>query len=351
VRHFAIFKVGRFPIWGLMAQCEQTTLYFDVTSEAEQIGFIDLSSSMTAANRVQYHQVSAKGKPQCFRVRIRALKGDVTFNGLSKQFMICNAVKQTCAGWKAQLRHAGVKLKDLSPAGRRARFGLSRFQINTNPRTVLGVDDPVHELSALNLKARLKPGGNFHFSTYNSTDGEDTVSVSQYAAGVPGAQAMAANQVTQVTVTDGAGTETNLPLVMTGNSPTEFSVLKNYMDARRQSPTFSEDTPGPDGHSQMLNLFSVAEELSDDIVEGVEHYMDYKPYSPDDSNNTFDEEVQLCQVSSLTAGTVPAGAGITTSDHYPPVEDIIDVPLGLLSIDADSASCNIQIDVLAIYEM
>jgi len=338
-------------MWGLMAQCEQTTLYFDVTSEAEQAGFIDLSSSLTAANRVQYHQVSAKGKPKCFRVRVRALKGGIIFNGLSKQFMVCNAVKQTCAGWKAQLKHAGVNLKDLSSAGRRARFGLSRFQINENPRTVVGVDDPVFELSALNLKARSKPGGNFWFSTYNSTDGEDTVQVTQYAGAVPGVAVMAANQVTQVTVTDGAGNENNLPLVMTGNSPTEFSVLNNYLDARRQSPTFSEDTPGPDGHSQMLNLFSVAEELSDDIVEGVEHYMDYKPYTPDHSGNIFDEEVQLAQISSLTGGSVPVAPGATTSDHYPPLEDIIDVPLGLLALTADSSSCQIQVDVLAIYEM
>jgi len=332
-----------------MAQCEQTTLYFDVTSEGERVGFIDLSSSMTAANRKQYHQVSGDGSALCYRVRVRAIKGGIAFNGLAKQFMICNAVKQTCAGWKAQLKHAGVKLRDLSPAGRRARFGLSRFQISENPRTELGVDDPVFELSALNLKARAKPGGNFWFSTYNSTDGEDTVSVTQYAGAVPGAAVMAANQVTQVTVTDGAGVETNLPLVMTGSSPTEFSVLNNYMDARRQAPTFSEDTPGPDGHSQMLNLFSVAEELSDDIVEGVEHYMDYKPYTPDHSGNIFDEEVELCSVASSITNS-PIAPDVVTP-LYPPGEDVIDVPLGLLQIVADSTSCNIQVDVLAIYEM
>ena len=351
IRIFGIFKSHHFPIWGLMAQCEQTTLYFDVTSEDEQAGFIDLSSSMTSANRVQYHQVAGNGRPKCFRVRVRAIKGDITFSGLSKQFMICNAVKQTCAGWKAQLKHAGVKMSNLSPAGRRARFGLSRFQINENSRIEFGVADPVFELSDLNLKARTAPGGPFHFTTYNSTDGEDAVSVSQYAAAAPDAFKMAANQVTQVTVTDGAGTETNLPLVMTGVSPTEFSVLKNYMDARRQSPSFSEDTPGPDGHSQMLNLFSVAEELSDDIVEGIEHYMDYKPYTPDHTNNVYSDPVELGRVSSSTSGTVPAGAGATTSSHYPMVDDIIDVPLGLLQIAADSASCNIQVDVLAIYEM
>jgi len=328
-----------------MVQCEQTTMYYDVDSEALQSGFIDLSSSMTAANRKQYHQVSAKGDALCYRVRVRAIKGSITFNGLSKQFMTCNAVKQTCAGWKAQLRHAGVKIKDLSPSGRRARFGLSRFQINENPRTVLGVDDPVFELSDLNMEPRLKPGGSWFFSTYQSTDGEDTVQVTQYAGVVPGAFNMAANQVTQVTVTDGAGVERNVALVMTANDPNHFSVLNNYLAARRQSDVFSENTPGPGGHSEMLNLFSVAEELSDDIVEGVEHYMDYKPYTPDGQNNTFDQEVELCRVSSSTATVLPS------VNQYPPLEDIIDAPLGLLSISADSDSCNIQVDVMAIYEM
>jgi hypothetical protein len=353
---FRNFYTQPLPHMGLMAQCEQTTLYFDVTSEAEQAGYIDLSSAMTAANRKQYHQVARNGKALCYTVRVRAIKGQVTFKGLSSAFITCNAVKQAGAGWKAQLRHAGVKLKDLSPMGRRPRFALTRFQQQINNRTELGVDDPVFEISAINLKPLQAPGGAGWFSTYTSTDGK---SVSYHSFATPTVDNISANQVTQVTVTDGAGTESNRPMVMCGNGPSEFSVLEQYMKARRQTPDVSIDTPGPDGHSEMLNLFSIAEELSDDIVEGVEHYMDYKPYTPDHETNNFDDMIQLGNVSSTTSGTgtstneTPTTGNTSTSEvtNYPPSTDIFEVPLGMMELAADSASCNLQVDVLAIYEM
>jgi hypothetical protein len=320
-----------------MAQCEQKLLYFDVASEADRGGFLDLSSAVTAANRVQYHQVSQSGAALCYRVRLTAIKGDFVLTGLSSAFITCNAVKQASAGWKAQLKHAGVKLRDLSPMGRRARFGLSRHQITENERLVVGVPDPVFEISAINLQPLRAPGGSKYFSTYTSTDDK---SVSYHSFPAPTVDDLAANQVTQVTVTDGAGAESNLPMVMTGSVSGEFNVLNEYMNARRQSPDVSIDTPGPDGHSAMLNLFSIAEEMSDDIIEGVEHYMDYKPYTPDHSTNTHDETIQLGEISSVTSAIV----------QYPPQSVVVDAPLGLIGLAA-TASSNLQVEVLAIYEM
>lgn len=296
---------------------------------------------MTAANRKQYHQVSGGGDALCYRVAVTALEGTFTITGLNSQYLICNSVKQTVKGWKAQMRHAGIKLKDLPSWGRRPRFGLESAQIVENPRTVLGVDDPVFEISDLNLEPKLIPAGvTSWFTTYNSTDGTDPVAVSYHASATSGPARMAANQVTQVTITDGAGAESNVPLVMTGNAAGEFSVIREYFRARRELPSADLGTPGPDGHSQMLNLFSVAEEMSDDIVEAVEHYMDFKPYTPETATNSFDDLVQLCKVSTATSAAL----------QYPPVTDIIDVPLGLMKIVAADNSV-FQIDVLAIYEM
>lgn len=324
-----------------MAQCEQTRLFFDIDGESQASkSYIDLAAAMSAANRKQYHQVSGGGDALCYRVAITALDGTFTITGLNSQYLICNSVKQTAKGWKAQMRHAGIKLRDLPSWGRRPRFGLESAQIVVNPRTVLGVDDPVYELSDLNLEPTLTPNGNDWFNTYNSTDGSDPVAVSYHAAAAPGVSRMAANQVTQVTVTDGTGTESNVPLVMTGGVASEFSVIREYFRARRELPSVDLGTPGPDGHSQMLNLFSVAEEMSDDIVDAAEHYMDFKPYTPETSTNTFDELVQYCVVSNATSA----------SFQYPPVSDVIDVPLGLMKIVAADDS-KFQIDVLAIYEM
>ena len=90
----------------------------------------------------------------------------------------------------------------------------------------------------------------------------------------------------------------------------------------------------------MLNLFSIAEEMSDDIVDGIDDYMDWKPYTPDHIPNKFDE---------LTlGGTVDAGTSATS--QYPTNSVVVDIPLGLAKLDGDDDTV-FRFDVLAIYEM
>ena len=121
----------------------------------------------------------------------------------------------------------------------------------------------------------------------------------------------------------------------------EFNVITNYMKARRQTPDVSIDTPGPEEGAEMLNLFSVAEEMSDDIVDGVEEYMDWKPYTPDTAANAkFDHLVEGASISADT----------TTTSQYPPRQEVFDAPLGLLMVTATDGDYY-RIDVQAIYEM
>ncbi|HIA03812.1 MAG TPA: hypothetical protein EYN66_18225, partial [Myxococcales bacterium] len=314
-----IFKEGHFPYWGLMAQCEQTTIYFD-HGESVLTSYIDLSSAMTAANRKQYHQVSTDGAALCYRVMVTAVKGNWRFEHMTNSFMLCNAVKQTAAGWKAQLRHAGIKLRNLPPYGKRPRFGLETAAITRNRRTDSGVDDVIWENSALTLSPLIAPGGNSFFSPYENVEGV-TVHYQSLAAGAT-KDDVSANQVSTVTVTDGAGTQQNEPLVLSGAYSVggEFNVIGEYLRARRQTPDTAFDQPGPVSDAAMLNLFSVAEESSDDIIEGIEDTMDYKPYTPDHKSNHFDETVQGGQVDSATSATTA----------YPPNTMIMDVPLGIL---------------------
>ncbi len=320
-----------------MAQTEQKTLYFDCTTEAEQNGYIDLSSALTAANRKQYHQVSTSGNPLCYRIMVTAIKGDWTFRHLNNSFLVGNAVKQTVKGWKAQLRHGGVKLKDLPPYGRRPRFALEKNQHTLNQRLDAGVADDVWQISAINLEPLTSPGGSGWFGTYVATDG---VSIAYRSVASPDKDNVAANQITMVTVTDGAGTEANLPLTMAGGQVSEFNVIREYLKGRRQSPDVAIDAPGIAEDSQMLNLFSIAEEMSDDIVDAVDGTLDYKPYTPDDHTNSFDDLVQGAQINSVTSAT----------SAYPMVSAVMDVPLGMLGISA-SNDTNLQVDVLSIYEM
>jgi len=301
-----------------MAQCEQKTLYYEADEEHLETGYVDLASSMTAANRKQHHQVGRDGTSKFYRVMVTAVKGTVVFSHMQNSFLICNAVKQTTLGWKAQLRHAGIKLKDLPPYGKRPRFSLETGAHTVNSVGLVG--EEIFTISSSHPSPKISPGGDSFFTDYVATDG-DTI---QYQSRIPNAPPVAgthaANMITQVTVTDGAGAEDNEPLVLVGQVvANQFNVIHEYLQARRGTPDVSIDTPGPAVDSPMLNLFSVAEEMSDDIVEGIEDYMDWKPYTPDKSTNVFDELTEGCTVSALT----------TATSQFPPNSAIMDVPLGL----------------------
>jgi len=324
-----------------MAQCEQKKAYFEIEDGDHATGFIDLAAVATAMNRKQYHQVASSGNPNCYRVRVTALKGGTTFKTIQNQFLICRAVKQVGEGWKAQMRHAGIKLRDLPPYGRRPRFALEKNGVSKNTLGISG--EIMYENSALHLQPCMDiAASNYYFETYNSTDGKQIRFRYHNQADV-----ICANQVTQVTVTDGAGVESNQPLVICGDVATEFNVINEYLRARRQTPDMSIDTPGPSEDSDMLNLFSTAEEMSDDIIDAVDEYMDYKPYTPDKwtgalgSNvNTYDDLFDACEVNQTTDAT----------SQHPYASEVIDVPLGLLKVASTDQNL-FAIELLAIYEM
>lgn len=311
-------------------------MWFDHgTGSEEDDKYIDLAAALTAANRKQYHQVSSDGKALKYLIRITCTKGTTKASTLQNSFMIGNATKMVTKGWKAQLRHAGVKLRDLPPYGRRPRFALENKAFYGNLQDA-GTGETIFEISDLHLEPKTSNGGADYFVTYTSTDGKSVRYHSGMAASTTN---IAANMVTQVVVTDGAGTESNVALNMAGGAG--FPVIVEYLKSRRSTPDVSIDTPGPNQDSDMLNLFSIAEELSDDIIEGVTEYMDWKPYTPDTaSGNSWDELVEAGTVSTVTSAT----------SQYPPVSYDCEVPLGLLKIAHDQSG-SFRIDVLAIHEM
>jgi len=324
---------------GHMAQMEQTKIYFTVQSLAEETGFVDTASAMTACNHKQYHHVARDGQALCYRLLVTAIKGTWTLSGAPHGFPTANAVKKTSAGWKAQLRHSGIKMRDLPTYGRRPRFALSRFGVVSNQVAI--ADEEIFEISAGHLQPLQGPGGSKWFTDYESSDGMD-VSYRGLAAQALGS--LAANQVTQVTVTDQSTTpETSAqkPLVLLGTTAPEFSVVSEWMKSRRGVETFSEDTPGMEADSELANLFSVSEEYSDEVIGGVEEYMDWQPYQGSVAlNSPWVRDTEYCTISSATAVDV----------QYPLNSAVIDVPLGLFSLTASDDS-HLMVDVLAIYEM
>jgi len=310
-------------------------MYFN---QADTTNYLDLASCVTAANRKQYHQVARSGNPNCFTIRVTAISGSgLEFFTLQNQFATCRAVKQVGEGWKAQLRHGGIKLRDLPPYGRRPRFALEAGSYTRDITGILG--ETIWVISAEHSAPKMSPDGDAFFGVYTATDG---MLVYYKMLPTPTSGSIAANHITQVTVTDGDGAEHNVPLVMVGDAVSnEFNVITNYMKARRGSPDVSIDTPGPTEGSEMLNLFSVAEEMSDDIVDAIEEYMDWKPYTTDTAPNAkFDHLVLAAEVTQETEPDI----------FYPPSSMVLDVPLGLLKV-VGTANDDYRIDVLAIYEM
>jgi len=324
-----------------MAQCEQKIAYFKAQVEGEEAGYLDLAAVATAMNRKQYHQVANSGNPNCYRIRVTAIKGGVTFKTIQNQFLICRAVKQVGEGWKAQMRHAGIKLRDLPPYGRRPRFALDAGGFESNTLGISG--ETMMENSSVHLDPCMDIAASIsYFYTYNSTDGKQIRFRHHNQTDV-----IAANQITQVTVTDGAGVESNQPLVICGDVAAEFNVIREYLSARRQTPDMSIDTPGPSEDSDMLNLFSTSEEMSDDIIDAVDDYMDYKPYTPDKWSgalgtnlNTYDELFDACSIDQ----------GTTATAQWPYPTEVIDAPLGLIKLKT-STDAQFSVELLAIYEM
>jgi len=335
-----------------MAQMEQTKIYFDVSNEDERVGHVDMAAVMTACNHKQFHHVSGDGTALCYSLLVTAIKGNVVFNSAPHGFPTANAVKKTSAGWKAQMRHAGIRTKDLPTYGKRARYALDRDAVT--PNTVFEAGELIFENSSIHLEPKMDPGGNKWFPSYTASDG---TRVRFKGLATPLVGEIAANQVTQVTVTDQSvtpETSSQMPLVLLGTVAGNFSVIDEWLNSRRSKESYSEETPGIQADSAMANLFSISEEQSDEVIGGVEEYMDWRPYLTDTINKPWTNLVQLAVIdSSLTSVTeqdplLPEVKSVVPL--YPSNSAIIDVPLGLFRIFAD-ASAIFQVDVLAIYEM
>ena len=342
-RQFGVFhKVNN--LWpspcGVMAQAEQTRLFFknDSDSGTRQI---DLAAAMTAANRVQYHQTTAKGHAQAYAVRVTAIKGSTTVKAAQNTFCTANAVTMVCAGDDTQLRHVGISKKDKATYGKRCRFALNgssyiedtvNFSESPDGAFVLSENhlDPYCDTSFVTTSQYFKSSG------YLADDGNQIFYKDPGTAVQLGE--ITANQITSVVVGDGD----EQPLVLlTGaaSGSDSFNVIPEYRSGRARPSDVDDDKLIPTG--KMATLFATAEETSDEIAATVRDFMQYKPYIPDDdAANAFDELTELGVIDSVTSATA----------QYPHnmIEGI--APLGLLSIDT-AQNNTFMIDVLAIYEM
>ena len=306
---------------------EQKRLYFQTT---EGDLYLDLAACLSASNRKQYHQMKRDGTPMCYSFTISTPDvtnvKSATVSALAPSWTTRNAAKMAAIGWKKQLKAAGVRLSDLPTYGKRARFALEAAATAeytlTSGKKVQGLAN--------------------EFSPQNSTNGELFTSYTD-AAGDQ-IDFKEANTVLTVAVTDATGTTTDQVMCMSGSAAGDFNVIDEYLGARRQQDTVSEDTPGPSSTNKMTSLFSTAEEMSDDIIAAVEDYQDNRPYNINDA-----DDLHMIGKFGIVAdpGLISPGQG--KPQLTPAVSG--EAPLGLVKVEGFDTNDTFIVDVHAIYEM
>jgi len=304
-----------------MAQIAQKRLYFKIgassTSENDATDvYLDIAAALTAVNRKQYHQFSASGEPLCYTVTISDIR---TAKGLHlctapNTWTTRNASKKTAVGWKAQLKHSGIRLSELPTYARRFRCAYDSGAISG--------------LTGQSLTSHLVPDGcdgTRLFTPYDAPDGD---AVNYFAT----------NEVVLLPVKGEAGPDMRSCL-LGATAANDFGMIHEYLKSRRNMREETDmSTEFPDADGFMNTLYAVSEEMADDVVDAVDDYNISRPYT---------------EVNASEAMT-----GAITVASTPNFQATFSAPLGLIKFTApagQSSALNEDdefiIDVEAVYEM
>jgi hypothetical protein len=306
-----------------MAQIAQKRLYFkcgpvaasDPTQNAPKDVYIDIAACLTAVNRKQYHQVTAKGDPLCYTVTVTNIHSDapLRFCTAPNTWTTANAVKKTAVGWKEQMKNSNIRMSELPTYARRFRAAFNFRSVDP------GVDTQI-------LKDHMCPDGcntDRLFTPYYAPD-SSTITYEN------------ANDVTLLALDDDALGDYKAVLVgntSSGAGGRFFGMIYEYLKSRRNMREESDPTTEfPDTDGLMNTLFATSEELADDVTGAVDEYMRARPYSEHDASLAM----WAAQVTEATT-------------NY---RETFSAPLGLIALDSSWAEDDeFIIDVEAVYEM
>jgi hypothetical protein len=309
------------PHVGYMAQIAQKRLYFTYGTAADENQvtdvYIDIAACLTAVNRKQYHQCTASGDPLCYTVTVSNLKSakPLEFCTAPNTWTTRNAAKKTAVGWKAQLKHAGIRLSELPTYARRFRcaYEYGAHSAGANQQS---------------LSNHLVPDGcdgKRLFTTYDAPDGTAVT----YAT---------SNEIVMVSVAEDADPTQAYRMSLLGDTNagnTSFGMIYEYLKSRRNMREETDmTTEFPDADGLMNTLFAVSEELADDVVGAVDDFNISRPYTETDAS-------------------LPMKAAYTVSDTTN-FQETFNAPLGLIKITGGFAPTDADaffIDVEAVYEM
>jgi len=308
-----------------MAQIEQKRLFFKIQAAASDTEndtadiYLDLAAALTAVNRKQYHQVKSNGNPLCYSVTI-------TNVGTAKPLEVIiapntwttrNAAKKTAVGWKAQMKHAGIKLRDLPTYARRFRCA---FDIDA-------VDPDVNQQHLQNHLCPDGSDGTILFDPYISPDGGSVTYDN-------------ANDIVLLPISEDDPDEAyKACLVGPTNGPAMvFGMIHEFLLSRRNMREETDmSTEFPASTGLMNTLYAVSEELADDVVAAVDAYSITRPYT---ESNAIEPVMAVVNLSTTSTGV--------------PNSFSFEAPLGLMKFTSSfgwSGDDAFLIDVHAIYEM
>ncbi len=330
-----------------MAQSEVGQLLFNVTSGNEN--YIDLSSALTAANRKQFHQVTRKGVPLCYDVFVEHLTSSsagtaVQYLTASNNWTVRNAVVKMSAAWKHQLKEAGIRMRDISKYGRRIRIAFDEGMSVSGSGTMTDVMTPIGLKVSDGTAVEL-------FEDYKTPAG-DVVSYES------------ANEFTRVAIPDelGAGDSAEMNLALLGFSDAVgannyFGVVDEYLGSRGgivDKPDSSSQTPDP--LNMLQSMFSSTQPSTDEVIEAIEDYQEYRPYADgeNDATATPPSASNLCVTAHYPGDTTASFAPDTSSGAAAsgPASGInLLCPLGLIKINSTANKDRFLITVRAVYEM
>lgn len=311
--------------------------------------YIDLSSALTAANRKQYHQVTRKGVPLVYDCLVEHVVGaaegaQVQYLTASNNWTVRNAVVKMSAAWKHQLKEAGIRMRDISKYGRRIRIPLDAGMSTSGtgsmgdillPYGVSVSDGAVEEL----------------FETYTTPAGDSVT----YGS---------ANEFTRVAIPDeqGAGDSAEMNLALLGYSDAVgannyFGVVDEYLGSRggiTDKPDSSSQTPDP--LNMLQSMFSSTQPSTDEVIEAIEDYQEYRPYADGelDATATPPTVSNLCNTAHWCGETAASWTPDTSggAQFSGPSNSInLLAPLGIIKLNSTANKDIFRITVRAVYEM
>jgi len=301
---------------GNMAQIAQKRLYFSIggtsttQNDASDI-YIDIAACLSAVNRKQYHQFTAKGDPLCYTVTVTSLVSGKPLEMCTAQntWTTRNAAKKTAEGWMEQLKNANIRKSELPTYAKRFRCGFDKDSHET-------------DANSQTLDHQLVPDGcndERLFTGYTAPDG----GTGDY---------FTANEICLLSIGE---TVDYRAVLCNDTSGSSFGMISEYLKSRRNMRERADPgTEFPSATGFMNTLFATSEDTADDVTEAVVQYNLDRPYSETD-------------------GPLPVLAGYTVAGttNY---KETFSAPLGLIKITGDfgvSQDDRFFVDVEAVYEM